>query len=230
MGPAREEANLAVKLGPSDPWAEVSRGHVLVYSGRPTEAHEVLATALRLDPFGATAPLRCTILESVTISCETMLQRKRWPTHCQLISAFPPALDTCCSAWPLGRRDEAESALATAITISPENLSNLTGGRMAHYRQRTLNTCSKAFVRRAGGRHYQGAGAASGGVTPCRRSLVSRRNPDLMVPPASTRLGPPDVSSRFREVDRSRLHGQHGRGADRLNLAKKNSAQNQTAG
>lgn len=140
MGPAREEADLAVKLGPSDPWAQVSRGHVLVFSGRPTEAHEVLATALRLDPFGATAPIA---LHHFGVSyyflrdyvaAEAMARRT--------VSSFPhfprPYSILAAALGQLGRRDEAESALATAITISPEYLSNLTGGRMAHYRPEDL--------------------------------------------------------------------------------------------
>ena len=154
-GLAQDAADVAVNLGPSDPWAHVSLGHVLVYSGRPAESHEVLATALRLDPFGPTAPIA---LHHFGVSyyflrdyvaAEGMARRT--------VSSFPhfprPYTILAAALGQLGRRDEAVDALAKAITISPEYLSNVTEGRLAHYQPEDLKHVL-AGLRKAGWRGH----------------------------------------------------------------------------
>lgn len=153
MGLAQEEADVAVRLGPSDPWAHVSRGHVLVYSGKPAEAHEALATALRLDPFGPTAPIALHhfgvnyYFQRDYVAAEAMTRRT--------VSSFPhfprPYTILAAALGQLGRLDEAERALAQAITISPEYLSNVTGGRLAHYQSEDLEHMLEG-LRKAGWR------------------------------------------------------------------------------
>ena len=137
---AFEQADIAVNLGPSDPWAHVSKGHVLVFSGRPAEALELLATALRLDPYGPTAPIALHhlgvsyYLQRDYAAAEAMARRT--------VSSFPhfprPYPILAASLGQLGRRDEAEGALATAASVSPEYLSNVAGGRLAYYRPEDL--------------------------------------------------------------------------------------------
>jgi TolB-like protein/Flp pilus assembly protein TadD len=151
MGPAKEEADLAVMLGPSDPWAQVSRGHVLAFSGNSAEALGVLATVLRLDPFGPTTPVALHHLgvsyyfQRDYTAAEAMARRT--------ISSFPhfprPYSILAAALGQLGRHDEAQTALATAISISPDYLSNVTGGQMAYYRPEDFEHVLEG-LRRAG--------------------------------------------------------------------------------
>ena len=52
---ALEEAEAAIALNPNDAHGHMIKGRVLVFTGHAAEAHEILATALRLDPRGPMA-------------------------------------------------------------------------------------------------------------------------------------------------------------------------------
>jgi len=172
MGLAREEAELAVSLGPSDPWAHVSRGHVLAYGGKPVEAIEALATTLRLDPFGPTTPIA---LHHLGVSY--YLQRDyiaAEATARRTVSIFPhfprPHMILAAALGQLGRRDEAERALEAAVAISPKYLSNVTEGRMRHYRPENLEHVLEG-LRKAG---WQ-ASLSNVSATPSVSTWVSSR-------------------------------------------------------
>lgn len=135
-GSALEEAEIAIALNPNDPQGHLSRGRVLILSGRPAEAREPLATALRLDPRGPTAPsvmhhraMGC-YFEGDYLGAEAMARRA--------IRAYPgflrPNLWLAAALGQLGRAVEARRALDTAITVSPGYFKFTTGSRPPYFR------------------------------------------------------------------------------------------------
>ena len=77
-GPALEEAETAITLNPNDPWGYLSKGHSLLFSGRPAGRgnHSPSRSGLILtDP-----PRRrsCTSAWSAVISKATISPRKHW--------------------------------------------------------------------------------------------------------------------------------------------------------
>jgi len=133
---ALEESETAIVLNANDPQGHLSKARVLILSGRPAEARESLATALRLDPRGPTAPSvmqhRCMgcYLERDYRTAETMSQRA--------MRAFPesprPWLWLTATLGQLGRDDEARAALDTLIVGFPDYFKFITGGRPVYFR------------------------------------------------------------------------------------------------
>ena len=135
-GPALEEAEIAIFLNANDPQGYASKGHVLIFSGRPAEAREPLATALRLDPRG---PIAAVVLHLLTIggylerdyaTAEAVARRatRAWPE-------FPrPYLWLAATLGQVGRPDEARAALEAAIAASPTYFKHNTSQRPPYYR------------------------------------------------------------------------------------------------
>jgi adenylate cyclase len=133
---ALEESETAIALNANDPQGHLSKARVLILSGRPAEAREPLATALRLDPRGPTAPSvmqhRCMgcYLERDYIAAEVMSRRA--------MHAFPesprPWLWLTATLGQLGRDDEARAALDTLIVGFPDYFKFITGSRPAYLR------------------------------------------------------------------------------------------------
>ena len=135
-GTALEEAEIAIALNPNDPQGHLSRGRVLILSGRPGEGREPLATALRLDPRGPTAPsamhrrtMGC-YFEGDYLGAEAMARRA--------IRAYPgfsrPYLWLAAALGQLGRVVEARRALDAAIAVTPGYFKLNTGSRPPYFR------------------------------------------------------------------------------------------------
>jgi len=150
---ALDEANTAIDLSPNDPWAQMTRGRVLIYSGRGTEGRKALDTALRLDPRGPTAPTATHLLgvsryfERDYLGAVAVTQRaiRDFPT-------FPrPYLVLAAALGQLGLKHEARTALDAAIAASSSYFQTTTGGRMAYYRRQDHEHLLEG-LRRAGWR------------------------------------------------------------------------------
>ena len=135
-GSALEEAEMAIKFNSNDPQGHLSKGHVLVFSGRPAEARESLTTALRLDPRGPTAPavmihraIGC-YLERDYLAAEAMARRA--------IRAYPenprPYPWLVAALGQFGRAEEARTALDAAIAASPSFFKSITASPPPDYR------------------------------------------------------------------------------------------------
>jgi tetratricopeptide (TPR) repeat protein len=148
--PALEAADTAIALNANDPWGYLSKGHNLVYSGRPMEARDPLAKALRLDPLGPTA---LTVLHQYAVGCyfdgdynaaEATARRS--------IRDYPenprPHLVFAASLGQLGRGEAAATALDAAIAASPSIFAFITNSRPTYYRpqdhEHLLNGLRKA--------------------------------------------------------------------------------------
>jgi adenylate cyclase len=132
---ALDEADLAVGLNPNDPWAQMTRGRVLVYSGRSVEGREPLTTALRLDPRGPTAPTAMHFLgvgsyfERNYLGTVAMTRRaiREFPDFPRPYPVLAAALGQ------LGQTGEARIALDASIAASPTYFETMTGSRMPYY-------------------------------------------------------------------------------------------------
>jgi TolB-like protein/Flp pilus assembly protein TadD len=119
MGPALEEANIAIALNSNDPWGYVSKGFRLMVSGHPAEARKLLINALRLDPRGPIAPL---IWHLRALSCyfEGDYDAAETATR-QVIREYPefprPRITAAAALGQLGRVDEARAMLETSLDV-----------------------------------------------------------------------------------------------------------------
>ncbi len=117
MGPALEEANIAIALNSNDPWGYVSKGFSLMVSGHPAEARELLINALRLDPRGPIAPL-IWHLRAVCCYFERDYRAAEATTR-QVLREYPefprPRVTAAASLAQLGRVDEARAMLETSL-------------------------------------------------------------------------------------------------------------------
>jgi adenylate cyclase len=133
---ALEEAEIAIALNANDPQGYLIKGHILALSGRATEAQEPLATALRLDPRGPTAPAvmynRAVgyYFEQDYLAAEATTRRavRAYPDHPRSYLLLAAALGQ------LGRTDEARTALDAAIAASPSYVNLKTNSRAPYYR------------------------------------------------------------------------------------------------
>jgi adenylate cyclase len=136
QGTALEEAEIAIALNANDPHGHLIMGRVLILSGRPGEGREPLATALRFDPRGPTAP---SMMHHRTMGCyfegdylgaEAMARRA--------IRAYPQFsrsyLWLAAALGQLGRAVEALGALDSAIAASPGYFKFNTGSRPPYFR------------------------------------------------------------------------------------------------
>jgi adenylate cyclase len=136
MASAQEEADIAVGLNANDPFAQMTKGRVLVLSGQAAAAQEPLATALRLDPHGSTAPTALHHLglghyfarDYVSAEATTRRAIRTFPDFPRPYPVLAAALGQ------LGRSDEARIALDAAIAASPSYFQAATGSRRAYYR------------------------------------------------------------------------------------------------
>ena len=134
---ALEEAEVVINLNPNDPQGHTIKGRVLVLVGRTTEAREVLATALRLDPRGPTALAVMThtamlyYFERDHVAAEAIARRA--------IHAYPksvrPVAWWAAALGQLGRTDEAHAALELLQVTSPTYFSFITRTRPPDYSQ-----------------------------------------------------------------------------------------------
>jgi adenylate cyclase len=136
FGPALEEAELAVRLNPNDPWGQMAKGRILVISGRVAESREPLAAALRLDPHGPTASavmhhlgLGCYFdgdyLGAVALTRRTIRDFPSFPRpHPVLVAALGQ----------LGWKEEARAALEAALTASRSYFELAAGSRRVYFR------------------------------------------------------------------------------------------------
>jgi len=135
-GPALEEADTAITLNGNDVWGYLSKGHNLIYAGRPAEARVPLAMALRLDPLG---PIAQTVLHQCAVGCyfegdyrtaETTARRtiRDYPENPRAHIAFAASLGQ------LGHREDARTALKAAIAASPSIFKFITESRPNYYR------------------------------------------------------------------------------------------------
>jgi adenylate cyclase len=123
-----EEAETAIALNPNEPWGFLDKGRALIFSGRPADAHELLAMAERLDPRGPTAPcamhLRAlaSYLEGDYLAAEAMARRavRAWPTFEGTYPVLAAALGQ------LGRTDEARAARDAAKATSAWHFNMIT--------------------------------------------------------------------------------------------------------
>jgi adenylate cyclase len=133
---ALEEAEIAITLNANDPQGYLIKGHILALSGRATEAQEPLATALRLDPRGPTAPAvmynRAVgyYFERDYLAAEATTRRavRAYPDHPRSYLLLAAALGQ------LGRANEARTALDAAIAASPSYVKFKTDSRAPYYR------------------------------------------------------------------------------------------------
>ena len=136
LGSALDEAQIAVGLNPNDPWAQMTRGRLLVFTGMAAEAREPLTVALRLDPRGPTAP---TAMHLLGVGCYF---ERDYPSAVAMtrrairdFPSFPRPYPVLAAALgQLGQKDEARVALDAAIAASPSYFQTTTGSRMAYYR------------------------------------------------------------------------------------------------
>jgi TolB-like protein/Tfp pilus assembly protein PilF len=135
MGPALEEANIAIALNSNDPWGYVSKGFYLMLSGSPAEAREPLASALRLDPRGPIAPL---IWHLRALACYFERDyRAAEASARQVIREYPefprPRITAAASLAQLGRVGEARAMLETSrVVLLP--ILNFISSRPINYR------------------------------------------------------------------------------------------------
>ena len=134
LGSALDEAQIAVGLNPNDPWAQMTRGRLLVFTGMAAEARKPLAIALRLDPHGPTAP---SAMHLLGLGCYferdypgAVAMTRRVIRECP---GFPRPYPVLAAALgQLGQKDEARVAFDAAIAISPSYFQTITGSRMAY--------------------------------------------------------------------------------------------------
>lgn len=134
--PAMQEAETAITLNVNDPWGYLSKGYALTFSGHPAEARHVLATAFRLDPYGPIVPILrhletvCHYFERDYLTAEAVARFaiREHPENPRPNVMFAAALGQ------LGRTEEAQAALATAIAASSPVLRYITDSRPTHYR------------------------------------------------------------------------------------------------
>jgi adenylate cyclase len=135
-GPALEEAEAAITLNPNDPYGHLIKGRILVFSSQAGEAGEPLATALRLDPHGPTAPsvlLHCGVgsyFQQDYAAAAAMAGRA--------VRAYPdfprPYPILAAALGQLGLAEQAHAALDAAIAASPSYFRAVTGNRMPYFR------------------------------------------------------------------------------------------------
>ena len=133
---ALDEAAIAAGLNPNDPWAQMTLGRVLVFTGRAAEAREPLGIALRLDARGPTAPSAMHHLGvgyyfgrdyqgAVEMTRRTIRDFPDFPRPYPVLAA---------ALGQLGQKDQARAALAAAVAVSPSYFETTTGSRMPYYR------------------------------------------------------------------------------------------------
>jgi adenylate cyclase len=136
---ALEEAEIATTLNPNDPQGHLIKGHILVMSGSRIEAREPLATALRLDPRGPTAPavmhnrIVGAYLDRDYGAAEEAARRaiRAYPEH---PSIARPYLWLAAALGQMLQPDQARSALDAAITASRSYFDYKTGSRARYVR------------------------------------------------------------------------------------------------
>jgi adenylate cyclase len=132
---ALEEAEAAISLNPNDPQGYVIKGRALVFSGRSAEAHEPLATALRLDPRGPTAlaamihSIMGSYFEHHYLAAEATARRaaRAYPKSVRPLAWLAAALGQ------LGRTKEARTVLEAAIVASPSYFEFVARGRPPYF-------------------------------------------------------------------------------------------------
>jgi adenylate cyclase len=138
---ALEEAEIAITLNPNDSHGYLIKGRILVMSGHPVEAREPLATALRIDPSGPTAPavmhnrvVGCYFQQDYLAAEETARRTIRaYPEH---PSISRPYLWLAAALGQLGRTAEAHTAMDAAIAASPSYFKYKTDSRAPYMRPR----------------------------------------------------------------------------------------------
>jgi adenylate cyclase len=136
VGEALEHASMALSLNPNSSWANGYKGGILVDTGHPAEARELLLAALRLNPRDSR---NAVVLNHVARSYyyERDYERAaaagrnttaRYPTH-------PTAYCWLAAAQgQLGHLREAGDALQKARAISPQTLNRLAQGGPPFFR------------------------------------------------------------------------------------------------
>jgi adenylate cyclase len=133
---ALEEARIAASSNPNDPFAQMTWGRALTFTGRPAEGREPLTDALRLDPHGPTAP---TVIQHLGLGCYFLRDYsgavawagraiREFPKFPRAYPVYAAALGQLC------RTDEARTALDAALAVSEQYLETLTASRMPYFR------------------------------------------------------------------------------------------------
>jgi TolB-like protein len=126
---ALEEADLAIALNANDPWGYLEKGRNLVFSGEPARAHDLLATAFRLDPLGPTA------FAATQMSAFALYFQQDYEAAAAMavrsIRVSPqlrsrPRIFLAAALGQLGRVCEARTELQAAIAISPGHFKTMT--------------------------------------------------------------------------------------------------------
>jgi adenylate cyclase len=133
---AWERATLAITSNPNSPWANGSRGALLIFSGYPVEGRAAVLAALRLSPLDPRdAHLRgqiaishyfeCDYAGAVEMAKSAMSHHPEHPMAYRWLAAALGQLD---------RADDARDALKMAIQVSPESFQVYTRSRPAWIR------------------------------------------------------------------------------------------------
>jgi adenylate cyclase len=133
---ALEEANIAATSNRNDPFAQMTWGRALTFTGRAADGRKALIDALRLDPHGPTASAA---IHHIGVGCyfeRDYSGAVAWSGRA--IREFPkfarPYPVRAAGLGQLGQIEEAKAALDAALAASKPYFDTLTGIRMPYYR------------------------------------------------------------------------------------------------
>lgn len=136
MEAALAEAEIAVELNPNDPWAQMAKGRILVFSGHAAEGSEPLSITSRLDPHGMTAMVADHHLGvghyfSMNFVASVDVMRRLTRMHPKFPRAYPVL---AAALGQLSLIDEARATLDAATSTSLTYFDTLTRSRPRYYR------------------------------------------------------------------------------------------------